>query len=222
MKRDPQAAEAALKAAAAKGESVTITAPNFKTIALHLIGTAPLLQLRFAAKAEILARQQEGSSSKSKRKHTAKDVDKLFREAQHVSDEGWNGIPCAAFRNAMISACRLVGFKMTLAKLGVFVEADGLSRDDETPLVRLTKGAAKIHTSHCRNATGVIDIRVRACFKEWECKPRVRFDADLFKTQDIVNLLYRSGQQVGVGEGRPDSRESAGMGYGLFRVVLAK
>jgi hypothetical protein len=33
-----------------------------------------------------------------------------------------------------------------------------------------------------------------------------------------VNLFNRVGQQVGVGEGRPDSRNSAGMGMGLFNV----
>lgn len=225
MKREAaadKAAKAAEKEALKKasGEVVTITAPNFRTIQLHLVGTAPLLQLRFGAKAEILARQQEGSSAKSKRNRAAKDVDKLFRDAQHVSTEGWVGVPCAAFRNAMISACRLVGYKMTIAKMGVFCEADGFERDDETPLVRIVKGTPKLHTAHCRNATGVVDIRVRAIFKEWECHPRIRFDADLFKVGDIVNLMYRAGQQVGVGEGRPDSRESAGMGFGLFKVEL--
>lgn len=204
----------------AKAEVVSITPPNFKTVQLHLIGTAPLLQLRFSAKAEMLARQQEGGAAKSKKTRAAKDVQDLFKKAQHVSDEGWRGIPCAAFRNAMISACRLVGYKMTLAKMAVFVEADGYSVDEETPLVRLTKGEPKLHSSHCRNATGVVDIRIRAMYKTWECKPRLRFDGDLFKTQDIVNLMYRAWQQVGVGEGRPDSRESAGMGFGLFKVEL--
>lgn len=207
-------------AEAAKPEVITISPPNFKTIQLAVKGSAPLLQLRFSAKAEILAKQQEGGSAKSKRNRAAKDVDALYRNALHVSTEGWYGIPCAAFRNAAISACRVVGYKMTLAKMAIFVEADGYGKDDETPLVRITKGEPIMHTGHVRNATGVIDIRVRAMFKEWACSPRVRYDADLFKTGDIVNLMYRAGQQVGVGEGRPDSRESAGMGFGLFTVNL--
>ena len=224
MKSAPAAEAKALKEAEAQArkEVVTITAPNFQTVQMHLVGTAPLLQLRFAAKADMLARQQEGASSKSKRQHKPKDIQKLFRDAQHVSAQGWNGIPCAAFRNAMISACRLVGYKMTLAKMALFLESDGLSRDDDIPLVRLTKGTPKLHSAPARNATGVVDIRIRAMFKDWECRPRVRFDADLFKVQDVINLLYRAGQQVGVGEGRPDSRESAGMGYGLFKVELDK
>ena len=34
------------------------------------------------------------------------------------------------FVSALISACRLVGFKMTLAKLSVFVEEDGRDKDE--------------------------------------------------------------------------------------------
>ena len=33
------------------------------------------------------------------------------------------------------------------------------------------------------------------------------------------NLIARVGMQVGVGEGRPDSKQSAGLGFGLFDVV---
>lgn len=208
--------------APAKMETITITPPNFQTIKLAVKGTAPLLQLRFSAKAEMLAKHQEGGPARSKRNRVAKDVDALFKNALHVSSEGWYGIPCAAFRNAAISACRIVGYKMTLAKMAIFVEADGYAKDDETPLVRITKGEPIMHSGHVRNATGVIDIRIRALFKEWACSPRVRYDADLFKTADIVNLLYRAGQQVGVGEGRPDSRESCGMGFGLFVVNLGE
>lgn len=205
-----------------KLEAITISPPNFQTIKLAVKGSAPLLQLRFGAKAEMLAKHQEGGPARSKRNRQAKDIQALFKNALHVSTEGWYGIPCAAFRNAAISACRVVGYKMTLAKMAIFVEADGYEKEDETPLVRITKGEPILHSGHVRNATGVIDIRIRAMFKEWACSPRVRYDADLFKTADIVNLMYRAGQQVGVGEGRPDSRESAGMGFGLFTVNLGE
>lgn len=215
-------AAAAEKAVVGKVEQVTITPPNFQTIKLQVKGTAPLLQLRFSAKAELLAKHQEGGAARSKRNRVAKDVDELFKKALHVSEDGWYGIPCAAFRNAAISACRLVGYKMTLAKMAVFVEADGYDKEEHTPLVRITKGDPIMHSGHVRNATGVVDIRIRAMFKEWQCSPRVRFDADLFKVQDVVNLMYRAGQQVGVGEGRPDSRESAGMGMGTFSVGLGE
>jgi hypothetical protein len=36
---------------------------------------------------------------------------------------------------------------------------------------------------------------------------------------DIANLIARVGLQVGIGEGRPDSKQSAGLGFGLFEIV---
>jgi hypothetical protein len=42
---------------------------------------------------------------------------------------------------------------------------------------------------------------------------------DQFKTADVINLVSRCGLQVGIGAGRPDSKASAGCGFGLFRVV---
>jgi len=53
----------------------------------------------------------------------------------------------------------------------------------------------------------------------WEAQVRVRYDADQFTLEDLANLLARVGVQVGLGEGRPDSKSSAGMGWGTFMIV---
>ena len=124
----------------------------------------------------------------------------------------------AAFRAAMISACRLVGFKMTLAKLSTFVEADGFDDKDGVPLVRIY-GQSHTYTAHTRNATGVVDVRSRPMYRNWAAKLTVRYDMDQFKMNDVLNLVARCGMQVGIGAGRPDSKASAGCGFGLFRVV---
>jgi hypothetical protein len=129
------------------------------------------------------------------------------------------GIPAGAFRAAMISACRLVGFKMTLAKLSLFVVADGFDRDEGTPLVKLIAKAYKRVDMHVRNATGVIDIRSRPMWEEWQADVTIRYDADQFSQDDVVTLMSRVGEQVGLCEGRPDSRASAGMGWGTFRLA---
>ena len=50
-------------------------------------------------------------------------------------------------------------------------------------------------------------------------KLRLKWDGDQFTPTDVVNLLSRAGQQVGIQEGRPDSKNSAGMGWGTFEVV---
>ncbi len=200
-------------------ETVQISAPKIHTAEFKIVGTAPYIQLRFSEKAinAMKAKHEAGSQANKKKAKEARDFDEDFRQAMHISDEGWNGIPAAAFRNAMISACRLVGFKMTLAKLSVFVLPDGFDKVDGVPLIKID-GNPEPHLMHARNATGVCDLRVRAKFWPWSAVVRVQYDADQFTATDAANLMTRVGAQVGIGEGRPDSKMSAGMGWGTFRL----
>ena len=55
-------------------------------------------------------------------------------------------------------------------------------------------------------------------YPEWSAKLKIKFDSDMFSVHDVANLLSRMGAQVGIGEGRPDSKNSAGMGWGTFDV----
>ncbi len=205
----------------AKVERVTITPPKFQTLAIRITGTAPLVMNRFPQKAidQMKDKQAAGDRAKKGAKRDPKDFEACYRDAQHYSKEGWVGIPAPAFRNAAIDACRLAGFKMTFAKLTLFVEADGFDKLDGTPLVRITKGEPHYCEHAVRNDSGVADIRPRAMWDEgWEAIVRVRFDADQFSTSDVVNLFARVGQQVGILEGRPFSKNSAGQGWGLFEI----
>lgn len=197
---------------------IQIPAPRFETLEFKLVGTAPYMQARFSEKARKLMRDKHeaGSVGKKGKKRDARDFNSDYEQAKHTSSEGWCGIPAGAFRAACISACRLVGFRMTLAKLSLFIEADGLDALDGTPLVRIY-GEPEVSEMLVRNATGVADIRVRPLWRDWHCTLRVRYDCDQFTREDVANLLLRVGAQVGIGEGRPDSKSSNGLGFGLFR-----
>jgi len=203
-------------------KAVIITPPRFERAAIRIRGTAPYVQHNFSAKAraQIEATQREGSRSKKGRKRDARDFEADYEAAKHVSKDGWCGIPAPAFRNAMISACRTAGFAMTRAKLSVFVEADGIDSDGRTPLVRIIgepepPGAPE----PVRNESGVVDLRMRPVWLNWEVILKLRWDADQFSGGDVINLLARAGMQVGVGEGRPDSPNSNGLGNGLWEVL---
>ena len=200
---------------------VTITPPNFQKCKLTLEGTAPLLQARFSAKAmqAMMAKMEAGPTAKSKKQREARNFDDDFQQAMHKSSDGWIGVPAAALRNACIDVCRMVGYKMTHAKMSIFVEADGFDKVDGQPLVKLDAGEPEKTEMAVRNATGVADIRVRPMWRMWRINVVVRFDADQFTLQDVVNLMSRAGEQIGLGEGRPYSKQSNGMGYGTFRVV---
>lgn len=199
---------------------VQIKAPDIRKAIFTILGTAPYVQAAFPAKAEAMMKQKmmAGGTAKGKKVREARDFDDDYKQAMHVSSEGWPGIPAGAFRQAMISACRLVGFKMTLAKLSIWVEADGVDRKDGTPLLKIN-GTPEANIMHTRNATGVADLRARPMWREWGATVRVNYDADQFTQTDVVNLMHRVGLQVGIGEGRPDSRTSAGLGWGTFSLA---
>jgi hypothetical protein len=201
-----------------KEETCVISPPKFGVTDFYIEGIAPLVVERFSKKAELMAKMAEGQAARNKKNREARDFEKDAEEARYRSAENWEGMNAAAFRAAMISACRLVGFKMTLAKLSAFIEADGFDKNDGVPLVRIY-GESHTYTAHTRNATGVVDVRARPMYRNWAARLRVRYDTQQFKMVDVLNLVSRCGLQVGIGAGRPDSKASAGCGFGLFQVV---
>ena len=187
----------------------------------HIEGLAPLVIHRFSAKIreEMKCKMETGNPASSRKKRMPKSTDDLFMESRYMSPEGWDGFHASALRCAAISACRLVGFKMTLAKLSIFIESDGQdAQEPQIPLIRIF-GAARKQEDIARVETGQPYVTVRAAFYPWQAEPIIRWDRDQFTSQDITNLIHRIGLQVGICEGRPDSKNSAGMGWGLFQLT---
>lgn len=205
-----------------ESKTVQISAPNIQQATFKIIGISPLVIHRFSQKAKqgMLNKIAEGSTAGSKkRKYEPTNTDDVCNAARYISKEGWDGFNVSSIRCALISACRLVGFKMTLAKLSIFVEADGRDKaEPEFGLVRIY-GKHRKTEMIARVETGQAYVTVRPSYDEWYSIIKVRYDGDQFKATDIANLLARAGQQVGIGEGRPDSKNSCGMGWGQFRLA---
>lgn len=189
------------------------------TLAFRIIGTAPYLQLKFSQKAidTMAGKMMQGDKAKNRKARDPRDFGEDYRQCLHVSAEGWYGIPATAIKAAMVSACRLVGVPMTRAKILFHVVADGFDAGSGDPLVKIA-GEPRQHVGPVRNANGSADLRVRAMWDEWSAVVRVRYDDDAISGGDVLALLYRAGKQVGIGEGRPDSKKSCGMGLGTFDV----
>lgn len=202
-------------------KNVVIAPPKIESAKITIRGISPMVQCKFSMKAQdqIRATQEAGQTSRKNKKKEAKDFEAVFQGGRHRSTEGWDGIPAAAFRSAMISACRTVGFKMTLAKLSIFCVADGYD-EEGTGLVKITHGEPTMDVRPGRNANGSVDLRARPMWAPgWQATVTLQWDADQFSASDVMNLLARAGWQVGIGEGRPDSRMSAGMGWGQFEIA---
>lgn len=208
-----------------KSTVVTIKPPKFIIAQFTLVGTSPLMQARFSAKAmqAMAGKMTQGDTPAKGKKRAARDFDDDYNQAIHYSQEGWVGLPAAAIRCACIDVCRMTDFKMTHAKMSIFCEAEGYDRVDGIPLIKIhsVNGPEKTQMA-VRNANGAADIRVRPLWREWSLMPRIRFDSDQFSLDDVTNLLARAGLQIGVGEGRAFSKESNGLGYGFWELRLGE
>lgn len=220
----------ATKAAEKKAEGpmqIDISPPSFGTMVCKIQGISPYVSNRMSPDAvrEMQLMQEAGEVEakrmKAEKKLTGKDFIKLAEDSGHRVEGGDGfGIPCTAFRQAMIDACRLVRMKMTEAKMTIFVEPECYS-EDGNPLVRI-HGEYAPKISPAKNANGGTDLRARLHWKpDWTATLLLRWDNDQVKLKSAVNLLQRAGLQVGVGAGRPFSKMSAGCGWGMFKLVRA-
>lgn len=209
-------------AAKANEGVAVIKAANMVRTTLRVRGTAPLVQAKFSFKQrEKMMHDMETTKAAKggKSARPTRDYADEFKQAQHIAVAGWNGISAVAFRCAMIDACRTVGMVMTKAKMAVFIVADGFDVDEGTPLVKIHSATPpERKESLVRNDNGSADIRVRPMWREWFADVCVEFDADMITPDSVVNLLDRAGRQVGIGEGRPYSKNSVGQGWGTFVV----
>jgi hypothetical protein len=203
-----------------KNANLHIPAPRLNIATFHIRGTSPLVIHRFSVKVkeQMAQKMSEGKSASSKKNREPKNSDDTFNESRYISKDGWDGFHAASVRNAMISACRLVNFKMTLAKMSIFVIQDGWDKfEPQIPLIRILGKPVK-QADMARVETGAPYVTYRAAYSPWEAKIRIRFDEDQFSITDVSHLLTRVGLQVGIGEGRHDSKNSSGMGWGTFEL----
>lgn len=204
-------------------QHIIISPPRFSALEVVVTGNVPYVQNRFSHKAQMAMRekQERGSTAIKGKKREPKNFQECYENSLHRSKEGWYGIPAPGIRKSLVRACKLCGFEMTLGKLCLFVEHDGLDVHDSTPLVRIVKGEPHYFESMVRlnGIRNPFDVHARAMWDAgWQTKLRVRYDADIFTASDVYNLICRVGIQIGWGEGRPDSKDSTGMGWGTFDV----
>jgi hypothetical protein len=114
--------------------TIAVSPVKFQRARFQLIGVedVPIVIHRFSAKlkGEMKQKMETGKAASSRKNREPKDTDQTYNEARYRSREGWDGFNASCIRKAMISACRLVNFKMVLAKLSIFVEKDGVDKDE--------------------------------------------------------------------------------------------
>jgi hypothetical protein len=169
---------------------------------------------------ETVKKHEAGGAAKAAKQRPKRDFKREYEESSHFGPLGERGIPSQAFRQASVSACRAIGIKMTHAKLAIFPVQQFIDPKHGHGLISI-KGRPRMTISNVRNQGPgrVFDLRARPFFYNWRAEFDVDFDSGMISQEHVLALLERAGIQVGIGAGRPDSRDSTGCGWGLFELV---
>lgn len=199
-----------------KEEKITIAPLNKKTVVFDLIGFSPLvMHARPKTLLEDLAHKAITGETKKRAKRNLKEE---FENGQHVSADGWIGIPTGAFKGSMVGACRLTQLDMIKAKMLLEVIPDGYSKIDFSGLVKLKKAKPHYTEKAIPNGKGATVLTVVTTFDpEWECTIKIRYDADVLDASDVANLVQRAGD-IGILSGRANAPKGCGMGWGKFKI----
>ena len=225
---------------AKKTNEIKINELKVETVTFYIMSTGPLVTNNWSEKAikEMLGKQMQTEFKAAKE---AKNPRQCFENSLYVAKEGWYGFPAVALKSAMVRAVAMIpGMSMTDARQLFYVNQDGmedrqfkvpLGKGDDgkqityserirTPLVRI-HGVPELVTKMVRLAKGgTADVRFRAMFPEWAAGVSITFCTEYLNVEKVANLLYRAGQMVGIGEGRPEKKTD--MGWGTFRVANQK
>lgn len=186
-------------------DKVAIEIPRLSlaTLQVLLIGDSPLIVHAWSPKAKemMLAKQMK----KAQKGKDAKDPERDYLESLYPQIDGQHTFPAVGFKSAMVSACRFVDTKMTVARgafhiLGEYVKIEGEPSRRED-MVRVGMGTA--------------DIRYRGEFKTWRALVEIRHNETAISAAQIINLLNVAGFGVGIGEWRPERDGS----FGRFHVA---
>lgn len=200
-----------------ESRTIEIPAPNFREIVVTVRGRPPgLLSDRYGERTRELIKEREANPNRRQEK-VARDPEAEFLGALYVIAQANGkptryGFPGPAFHKAMIAAAgRFAGLKNmgpTLAG-AITIEADLVELRASEPIMREDPRSIKGQRS---------SLIYRAWFEEWETDLPIRFDADLFTEKQVLNLIARAGEQVGVGNWRPEKKGN----FGRFEIVGGK
>lgn len=193
-------------------QSIEIPAPNIKMMRVKIVGTAPMIFHKWSEKAikMILDKQLKKASANTRE---PKDPQKEYEDSFYKNKKGEVAFPALCIKQAMVGASRNVeGLTMTLLRGGVFVVGD----EDGLIVVKYKKKERR--QDMVRVGMGVADIRFRGQVKDWSMEFDIKWNADLFSQEQVLNLLNIAGFSCGLGEWRPERNGD----FGTFEVSQEK
>ena len=177
---------------------------DIRKLDITIIGDSSLICHAWSDKAKKEMRDKQ--MKKAVPAKQAKDPERDFFESLYHMEGGGYGFPAVALKAAAVSACRAVeNLTMVQARSGFHIDAEFVPIEGCLPTMR---------EDMVRIGMGTADIRYRGEFKNWFMHFVVRFNANMFSEEQIINLFETAGFGVGIGEWRPERNGN----HGLFHV----
>lgn len=212
---------------------IQIPAPNIQTLAVTIVGTAPLIQHRWSEKAiRMILDKQLKKAEATKRE--VRNPEQDYRDSFYYDSDGYIAFPALSVKQALIDSARnLENVTMSLLRGAVFVKGDGqgmlqvlvnkkpvklskmipeenasiVGRDSKTPEVEMRRDLVRV-------GMGSADLRFRGQITAWTMDLVISFNADLLSKEQVLNLLQIAGFSSGLGEWRPSKSGD----YGTFSI----
>jgi hypothetical protein len=184
-------------------QAIELPPLRIETVTFLLVGDSPLIVHAWSEKAkrQMLDKQMKKAAAARQAKDPEADYEACF----YHTPTGACGFPAIGLKSAMVSACRFVDAKMTVARGAFHIDAEMLE----------VIGEPRPREDMVRVGMGTADIRYRPEFVDWRIPVTIKFNASAMSAEQIANLLNTAGFGVGIGEWRPEKNGS----YGRFHVA---
>lgn len=196
-----------------KQVSVEVVEFSIRQVTIPIVGISPLIIHAWSEKSKKMIADKQAGKAKNK-KHEIRDPKAEFEAAKHISKSGWEGIPAAAIKAAMIRGAKMVGMVMKDTQAAFFVNADC----EKTQLVQI-HGKSKMRMDMVRVGMGAADIRYRPEYLDWYCELNIDFNEGLISIDQLHQIVKAAGYGNGLGEMRP---EKGKFNYGRFKLTNEK
>lgn len=200
-------------------EIIEIKPLNIKYAEVSIVGDSPLIVHKWSEKArkQLLDDYTKATKTKSKdpKDPVAEFIDSLYwleGEPKTKTERGFNkamengakfGFPATAVKAAAVAA----GYRTGALKNKVIANGAFHIVGDFVEI----KGDLKMREDITRVGMGKPDLRYRGEFTNWSTTFTVRYNADVYPLEQIVNLINMGGFVCGIGEWRPEKGGINGM-----------
>lgn len=209
--------------------AVSIPAPMIKDAVIRIKGDTPIIFHKWSEKQKKMMRDKQMKIATAGKE--ARDPESEYLDSFYHDQDGFIAFKANALKQALVGSARVIdGIAMTELRAGLFVVGDSLGMipllikgkrikptklssrvdGDEIYAVDTKVPEIKMREDTVTVGMGSADLRYRGQVENWEMIFTIRFLANRFSLEQVVNLVQYAGFTCGLGEWRPEKNGTSG------------